>query len=694
VEDRETKGHLWYIRYPESDGGAGVVVATTRPETMLGDTAVAVHPADERYQGLIGSTVRLPLMERDIPVIADEWVDPEFGTGVVKVTPAHDPNDLEIAGRHDLPSLVVIGNDGTMTAETKQYAGLDRFECRERVVADLEEQGLLERIEEYEHVLPECSRCETVVEPLVSTQWFLKMQPLAEEGLEAVRSGQVRFVPERWTKVYCDWLENIRDWPISRQLWWGHQIPVWYCQDCGETTVAHEDPTECAHCGSNNIEPDPDVLDTWFSSALWPFSIMGWPEQTPELDYFYPTSVLVTGYDIIYFWVARMIMFGCHLKGDVPFDEVFIHGLVRDETGRKMSKSTGNAVDPLELINKYGADSLRFGLVQLITHGQDLTYSPDRLVGARNFCNKLWNASRFVLMNLEDDAEAADIPPAEELTLADRWILSRHAAMLETVDRQLTGYNLAQASEALYDYVWSEFCDWYVELAKNALYGDDAARKQATQAILRRLLGEILRALHPFIPFITEEIWQRLEPQAGSIVVADYPQADADARDPDAEQQMETVQGVIVGIRQLRADMSIPPGQQANVTVIAPDEAAVELLEQEQTGILSLGTVETLEVLAAPADVPENAISTVAAGCQVFLHLEGAIDVPAEVERLEKKLAKLHSDAARSEKKLANEKFTVNAPAEVVERERQRLQETQDDIAKLRAQLKTLHGLG
>ncbi len=694
VEDTPTQGHLWYIRYPGSDGGPGVVVATTRPETMLGDTAVAVHPDDERYKQLIGTSVRLPLMERDIPVVADDWVDPEFATGAVKVTPAHDPNDLEIGRRHNLPSVVVIGNDGAMTEQAGRYAGLDRFECRKQVVADLQEQGLLVRVEEYEHVVPRCSRCNTVVEPLVSTQWFIKMKPLAEEGLEAVRSGKVRFIPQRWTKVYCDWLENIRDWPISRQLWWGHQIPVWHCRKCGEMTVSRQDPSACAHCGSDQIERDPDVLDTWFSSALWPISTLGWPQQTPELEYFYPTSVLVTGYDIIYFWVARMIMFGCHFKGEVPFREVFIHGLVRDETGRKMSKSLGNVVDPIELIEQYGADSLRFALLQLITHGQDLTYSPDRLVGARNFCNKLWNASRFVLMNLDEAVTSSDIPSPGELGLADRWILSRHAEMLETVHRQLEAYNLAQAAEALYDYVWSEFCDWYVELAKNALYGDDPGRKRATQALLRRLLGEILRALHPFMPFITEEIWQRLEPGAGSIAVAQYPQAEAAMRDPQAERQMETVQSVVVGIRQLRADLSISAGKKADVTIIAAEEETGNLLRQEQAGIMSLATVGQLTVTAGPADPPNNAIGTVAAGCQVFLHLEGAVDVAAEVERLQKKLAKLRADKQRSEAKLSNEKFVTGAPAEVVERERRRLEETQADIAKLAVQLEALEQFG
>jgi valyl-tRNA synthetase len=693
VDDRQTRGHLWLIRYPSVDGEPGVVVATTRPETMLGDTAVAVHPDDPRYRHLVGTFVRLPLMEREIPVVADAQVDPQFGTGAVKVTPAHDPNDLQIAGRHSLPSVAVIGSDGTMTVQAGAYAGMDRTDCRRQVVSDLDELGLLERIDTHEHVLPECSRCGTIVEPLVSTQWFLRMGPLAEEGLEAVRGGKVSFVPERWSKVYCDWLEAIRDWPISRQLWWGHAIPAWHCADCGETTVTREDPTACAHCQGARIERDPDVLDTWFSSALWPLSTLGWPEETPELGYFYPTTVLVTGYDIIFFWVARMVMFGCHLRGEAPFREVFIHGLVRDETGRKMSKSIGNAVDPIELIEQFGADPLRFALVQLITHGQDLTYSPDRIVGARNFCNKLWNASRFVLMNLEGAEAGAEAPRAEDLSLADRWILSRHAAMLELVDRQLSAYNLAQAADALYEYVWSEFCDWYVELAKNALYGEDAVRRAATQAILRRLLSEILRALHPFMPFITEEIWRQLAPDSGGIALAAYPRAREGEPSPEAEAMMATVQAVTVGIRQLRADLNVAPGHRVDVLVVAPDEATAALLSSQRDGIRSLGTVGQMEVAASLAEPPANTVTTIAAGCRVFLSLTSAIDIPAEIERLGKRLDKLREDEQRSRQKLTNESFTARAPEEVVARERGRLLDTEADIAKLEDQLRSLEAM-
>ncbi len=691
VNHQQRQGHLWYIRYPAPDGGPGLVVATTRPETMLGDTAVAVHPDDERYGDMIGKTVILPLMEREIPVIADDYIDPEFGTGALKVTPAHDPNDLEIGQRHNLPSVVAIDRNGKMTSDTKQYAGLDRYQCRQQVVGDLQQQGLLEKIEDYEHTVGQCQRCDTVVEPLISTQWFVKMAPLAEEGLAAVRNGAVRFVPDRWTKVYEDWLENIQDWCISRQLWWGHPIPVWYCDDCGELTCTREDPTECTHCGSRDIKQDPDVLDTWFSSALWPFSTLGWPDQTPELQYFYPTSVLVTGYDIIYFWVARMIMMGMHLCGTEPFGEVFIHGLVRDEHGQKMSKSRGNAVDPLELIDEYGTDAMRFGLTQLITHGQDLTYAPDRMVGARNFCNKLWNASRLVLMNVEG-AEQVNLDKAD-LSLADRWILSRHNRMLAELNRQLSAYNSAQAADLLYDYVWGEFCDWYLEIAKLDLYGEDAERQATVQNILRHLLSDILRALHPFMPFITEEIWQRLAPEAGSIVRQSYPEADGRWYDEPAGADVSRLQSAIVAIRSLRADLRLPPDQKVAVTVTASRAEEADMLASQQDIISLLAGVESLQVRTAPAEPPANALTEVVSGAQVHLHLAGTIHPAQEIQRLRQDIADRESQRQRSQKKLDNEEFLTKAPAEVVAKERDRIEEVEQDIAKLQGQVQVLEAM-
>lgn len=693
VEDTETAGHLWRIRYTEPGGGPGLVIATTRPETMLGDTAVAVHPDDERYRHLVGKTLVLPLMEREIPVIADDYLDMEFGTGALKVTPAHDPNDLEIARRHNLPEVVVIGKDGRMTAEAGPYAGMERYECRKQVVADLEALGLLEGIEEHNHTVPHCSRCSTVLEPLVSTQWFVRMRPLADKGLEAVADGRVRFVPERWTKVYRDWLENIRDWPISRQLWWGHPIPVWYCDDCGEMICAREDPTQCDKCGSSDLRQDEDVLDTWFSSQLWPFSTLGWPEKTPELDYFFPTSVLVTAYDIIYFWVARMIMAALQLTDNIPFHDVFIHGLVRDEKGRKISKSLGNNIDPIELIENYGADAMRFALTQLITHGQDLSLVEDRFVGARNFANKLWNASRFVLMNLEDAPADAQIDPAL-LTTADRWILSRHQKALAEVNRRLERYDLAEAAGTLYEHVWNEFCDWYVELAKIALYSDDPARKQHTQAMLSGLLSSILRALHPFMPFITEEIWQRWRPQDGPIALQAYPLADDALMDDAAEAKMALMQEVLSGVRSVRGDFGIPRGTKVAVTLVAQDAGIAEALAPEGPAFRLLADVSELSVLTAPAQAPGGTVPGMAAGVELYLHLGDAVDVAAELARVDKQVAAAEKDIQRAEGKLRNEKFTANAPEAVVAKERAILEEARATLGKLQAQRAALEALG
>ena len=692
VEDVETAGSLWHIRYPQPDGGPGLVVATTRPETMLGDTAVAVHPDDRRYRHLIGNTVVLPLMEREIPVIADEYLDMEFGTGALKVTPAHDPNDREIARRHDLPEEVVIGRDGLMTQQAGGYAGMERYECRKQVVADLQERGLLEGIQEHTHVIPQCSRCNTILEPLVSTQWFVRMAPLAQAGLKAIDDGRVSFVPERWTKVYRDWLENIRDWPISRQLWWGHPIPVWYCDDCGQMTCARQDPTRCSHCGGGSIRQDEDVLDTWFSSQLWPFSTLGWPDETPQLAYFHPTSVLVTAYDIIYFWVARMIMADLQLTGQIPFHEVFIHGLVRDEKGRKISKSLGNNIDPIELIDTYGADALRFALTQLITHGQDLSLAEDRFVGARNFCNKLWNASRFVLMNLQDAPEDLRIDPGL-MSLADRWILSRHHKVLALVQERLDAYDLAQAADALYEHIWSEFCDWYVELAKIDLYSEDSARKAHTQAMLSELMSGILRVLHPFIPFVTEEIWQRWRPADGPLALQAFPVAEDERADQAAEADMSLVMETLSALRSLRADFGVAPGAKLPATLVGPSAVVCELLQANKAAFGSLAGVSQMQVVVAPAQKPSGVVAAVAAGVEIYVHIGDAVDVAAELDRIGKRIAKADQAAGRSRKKLANDKFINNAPAEVVDKERELLRQAEEDIAKMQAQREALEAL-
>ena len=706
VTHEDHQGKLWHIRYPYPDRpDEGIVVATTRPETMLGDTGVAVNPGDARYEAVVGKTVILPLMEREIPIVADDFADPEFGSGAVKVTPAHDPNDLEIALRHDLPHVVVIGEDGNMTAEAKQYAGQERYECRRKVIEDLESQGLMVDIEDYEHSVGQCQRCDTVIEPRVSVQWFVKMEPLAQEAIAAVRDGRVRFVPERWSKLYLDWMENIRDWCISRQLWWGHQIPVWHCQECRHENVAREDPTECAKCGSGKLERDPDVLDTWFSSGLWPFSTMGWPDETPELAYFYPTSVLVTAYDIITFWVARMITMGLKFRDERPFADVFIHGLVRDEKGRKMSKSLGNVIDPLELMDRFGTDALRFALTSLVTHGQDITLTEDKLVGARNFCNKLWNAARLVLMNLDDAVgQACSLPepadsvgqasslPSEGLDLADRWILSRRAQVVAHAHELVAGYHLGSYAQMLYEFVWSEFCDWYLEIAKIALYGDDERRKATVQAILRSVLGDILKLLHPVMPFITEEIWQALTPGSAAIAREPLPLAEAYGadRDPAAEADFGALMQATQLLRQGRAALELPPGQAIPRALWRAEEPAVAaaLTEREQY-IRSLARIERFESAEGDLATPEHWFG-VESGVEVAIPLAGTIDVAAELERSRKRLAKAEKGRDVSAQKLASEGFVNKAKPEVVERERARLAEAEAEVEKLQARVEML----
>ncbi len=699
VEHAEHTGHLWHIRYTEPGGGPGVVVATTRPETMLGDTAVAVHPDDERYAHLIGKTVVLPLMDREIAVVPDELVDCGFGTGAVKVTPAHDPTDLEIAQHHGLPSVVVINDRGLMTDEAGAYAGMDRFDARREIVSALEEQGLLESIEEHHHMVGHCQRCNTIVEPLISEQWFVAMEQLGREGLRAVHEDLVRFVPERWTKVYREWLENIEDWCISRQLWWGHQIPAWWCQECRQWIVSREAPTDCPVCHLSGLVQSPDVLDTWFSSGLWPFSTLGWPDETEELDFWFPTTVLVTAYDIIFFWVARMIMDSMHFMGRQPFERVFIHGLVRTQDGRKMSKSLGTGVDPLQLIDKYGADALRFALMQMITHGQDLRYSEDRVLGARNFCNKLWNVTRFVTMNLEDAPEERIDLSQAELSLADQWILSRHQRMLATIEHEVWGsegddaapYNIAQAADGLYEHIWSEFCDWYVELAKGDLYSPPTPeRKAVTQEVLRTVLSGILRALHPFMPFITEELWHRLQDDAAPIALAEFPTAHAALLDDGAEAHMRQFRATVTGIRGLRAALTVPPSQRAPVTIIADNPDALELLRSQQGGLMSLAMVSELELLEAGAQAPEQCLATTAPGAQVFLHVPGSVDLGEELARLDRQIAEIEGDMRKSEGKLGNEQFVANAPAEIVQRELERLAESREKIVQLRERRETL----
>ncbi len=685
VEHEEKPGNLYHVRYPlEGRPDEYVTVATTRPETILGDTAVAVHPDDARYKGLIGQYLILPVVGRRLPIVADEYVDPSFGTGAVKVTPAHDPNDFDMGLRHQLPQVVVIAPDGTMTAEAGKYAGLDRYECRKALVRDLKELGNLVKIDEHMHAVGHCQRCATVVEPLVSKQWFVRMQPLAEPAIAAVTSGRIKFVPERFTRVYINWLENIRDWCISRQIWWGHRIPAWYCEGCGETVVSREDITACPQCGGR-VEQDPDVLDTWFSSALWPFSTMGWPQKARELDYFYPTSVLVTGYDIIFFWVARMIFMGLEFMDDIPFEHVFIHGLVRDGEGRKMSKSLGNGIDPLDVIEKYGADTLRFTLMTGNTPGNDMRFYWERVESSRNFANKIWNASRFVLMNLEgfDNTKA---PGA--YTLADRWILSRYAKTAAEVTANLEKFELGEAARGLYEFIWNEYCDWYIETAKARLYDkEDAAARGTAQYVLWYVLENTLRLLHPFMPFISEAIWQHLPHEGGSIVRAAWPVPPAELADDAAETAMGTVMETIKAIRNMRAEVNVPPGKKSEVILLAAAEQQAVLAANAQY-VRTLAAAEPVTVLPlATAAKPENAMAAVVSGVEVYLPLRGLIDVEKETARLGKERESLEKEVARVAGKLANESFVAKAPAEVIEKERAKEREYRDKLAAISERL-------
>ncbi|WP_406677890.1 valine--tRNA ligase [Moorella sp. ACPs] len=690
VEHEEEDGRLWYIRYPFKDGDGGITVATTRPETMLGDTAVAVNPEDERYRDVIGKTLILPLVNREIPLIADSYVDPSFGTGAVKITPAHDPNDFEVAARHNLPAITVIGKDAVMTEEAGPYAGMDRYACREKIVNDLKTSGFLVKVEDHTHAVGHCYRCGTVIEPLVSPQWFVRMAPLAAPAIQAAKEGKVRFIPERFTKIYLNWLENIRDWCISRQLWWGHRIPVWYCQQCGEEICAVEDPVECPACGSTALEQDPDVLDTWFSSALWPFSTLGWPEDTPELKTFYPTSVLVTGRDIIFFWVARMLFMGLEFMGQVPFREVLIHGLVLDAQGRKMSKSLGNGVDPMEVIEKYGADCLRFMLVTGNTPGNDLRFHPERLEGTRNFTNKIWNAARFALLNLED---FKPVPlEAKELALPDRWILSRLNRLIREVTEGLEAYEIGEVARLLYDFFWGEFCDWYIELIKPRLYGKDQKARQVAQGVLVEVLGKSLQLLHPFMPFITEEIWQHLPGKRESIMISSWPRALPERDDDDAEKAMELVMAVIRAIRNLRSEMNVPPGRPAEVILVAEAEEDRQILQQASLYLEVLAAASPVQVKAALSQPPTRAATAVTGGVQVFLPLAGLIDLEKEQARLEKELKNTRAELEKVEKKLARVDFRTKAPAVIVAKEEARAAELKSKITALSQRLSFLKG--
>ncbi|MDR3579678.1 MAG: valine--tRNA ligase [Oryzomonas sp.] len=695
VEHEDKKGHLWHIRYPVAgEPGQHVVVATTRPETMLGDTAVAVHPEDERYQALIGKKVILPLVNREIPVVADEYVDREFGTGVVKITPAHDFNDFEVGQRHGLDMINVFDESGVVNAAGHQYEGMDRFEARKRIVAELEAAGLLERIEDHAMSIGGCYRCKTVVEPYLSLQWYVKVAPLAERALAAVKEGKTRIIPKQWENTYYDWMENIRDWCISRQIWWGHRIPAWFCDHCGEVTVAMQDPAVCGTCGSDEIRQETDVLDTWFSSALWPFSTMGWPEQTAELAAFYPTSCLVTGFDILFFWVARMMMMGLHFMDEVPFGDVYIHALVRDAQGQKMSKSKGNVIDPLTIIDQYGTDAFRFTLAAFAAQGRDIKLAEERIAGYRNFCNKVWNAARFTLMNLE----GFDPDPLKlgELALSegDKWILHRLNETARETNKALAEYRFNEAAMGLYQFTWSEFCDWYLELSKKDLYGGDPQRKTTVRYVLWYTLEHLLRLLHPFMPFITEEIWQALPgtKEKATIMLAPYPEPDTERFYPEAAANMERVMAVIGGIRNIRGEMEVPPSREISVILSCGGAESLRLMKHSEGAIISLARVADLAV-GLGIEKPEDASIQVAGDVQIYVPLKGLVDTEEEEKRLLKEIAKIEKEIDQFSKKLENPSFVERAPADVVAREREKLIEVADKKLVLEASLEKIRRL-
>ncbi|BCA80272.1 valine--tRNA ligase [Desulfuromonas sp. AOP6] len=694
VEHEDKKGHLWHLRYPVIGTDRYLIVATTRPETMLGDTAVAVNPEDGRYQDLIGKKVLLPLMNREIPIVADDYVDKEFGSGAVKITPAHDFNDFELGKRHDLEFINIFDPSGVVNENGGSYTGQERYEARANVVADLENQGLLERIDDYANAVGECYRCRTVIEPYMSKQWYVKVGPLAEEAIKAVETGQTRIVPSQWEKTYFEWMNNIQDWCISRQIWWGHRIPAWFCDDCDQITVAMEDAQSCAHCGSSNIRQETDVLDTWFSSALWPFSTMGWPENTETLRKFYPTSCLITGFDILFFWVARMMMMGIKFMGQVPFKDVYIHALVRDAQGQKMSKSKGNVIDPLTVIEEYGTDAFRFTLAAFAAQGRDVKLSTERIAGYRNFANKLWNASRFALMNFDDfDPSSIDLAQLD-LSLADQWILTRLNEAAQNTGRALAEYRFNEGASILYAFTWHEFCDWYIELSKDDLYGDDGASKARAKVVLFTVLERLLRLLHPFMPFITEEIWQALPGRrpVDSIMLADYPTGEDLPVNLDGARRMEWIMDVVKAIRNIRGEMDVPPSKQIAAVLDCKGEEAVTVMTAGEGYIRALARVGELSY-GVGVERPNQAATQVAGDVEILLPLAGLVNIDEEEKRLGKEIAKVQKDVEFFAKKLSNEKFVANAPPEVLEKDRGKQREAEEKLGILQESLRKIQAL-
>ena len=686
VEYEDQAGHFWHLRYPLSDGSGYIEMATTRPETMLGDTAVAVNPNDDRYKDMVGKTVILPIVHREIPIIADDYVDMEFGTGVVKITPAHDPNDFEVGLRHNLPVINVLTEDAKIVDDYPEFAGLDRYEARKAIVDALDKEGALVEIEDYSHNVGTCYRCHTTVEPRVSKQWFVKMEELAKPAIEAVKSGKTKFVPEHFDKTYYHWLENIRDWCISRQLWWGHRIPAFYCDDCGELVVTKENSCKCPKCGKE-MRQDPDTLDTWFSSALWPFSTLGWPNNTEELDYFYPTNVLVTGYDIIFFWVIRMMFSGLEHTGEVPFNTVLIHGLVRDSQGRKMSKSLGNGIDPLEVIDKYGADALRLTLVTGNAPGNDMRFYWERVEASRNFANKIWNASRFILMNL-DKADSSTVE-LSDLAPADKWILSKLNTLAKDVTENMENYDLGVAVQKIYDFIWEEFCDWYIEMVKPRLWNDEDTTKAAALWTLRTVLTESLKLLHPYMPFITEEIFLNLTDEE-TIMLSKWPEYKAEWNFPEAETAIDHCKDLVKGVRNVRTQMDVPPSRKAKLFVVSDDASIRADLDANKDVYVNLASASQIFIQADKTGISEDAVSVVIPGAVAYLPLEELVDFEKEKERLNKEKDKLTKELARSRGMLSNEKFLSNAKPEKVEEEKAKLAKYEQMMAQVEERLASM----
>ena len=690
VEYEEEPTHLWHVKYPvKGEEGKFVIVATTRPETMLGDTGIAVHPDDERYKDLVGKTVILPIMNKEIPIIADEFVEKEFGTGAVKLTPAHDPNDYQAALKHNLEIIPVFDEEFKMNNLVPEYKGMDMYEAREKIVERLQKEGYLVKIEDYTHNVGKCYRCHHTIEPHISEQWFVKMEPLAKPAIEAVRTGKVEFVPERFDKIYYNWMENIQDWCISRQLWWGHRIPAYYCQECGEVIVSKEEPHKCTKCGSTNLKQDEDTLDTWFSSALWPFSTLGWPEQTEDYNYFYPTSTLVTGYDIIFFWVARMIFSALEHTGQVPFDKVFIHGIVRDSLGRKMSKSLGNGIDPLEIIAKYGTDALRFSLVLGISPGNDIRYMPEKLESASNFANKLWNASKFVLSNMpEDGSKLAEDKLPENLCYEDKWILSKLNKLVKEVTNNLENFELGIATQKVYDFIWNEFCDWYIEMVKSRLYDENCTTKFAAQYTLNKVLKDSLKLLHPVMPFVTEKIYMQLYHNDESIMISKWPEYTESLSFEKEEEQIEKLKTIIVGIRNLRTNLNVHPSKKSKLIFVT--KTANDMLKESSAMIQKLGFANEIDIQENKENIPQNAMSVLADGIEVYIPFEELVDLEAEKQRLQGEREKLLSEVARGEKMLSNPGFVNKAPEAKINEEKAKLAKYKEMLEKVEERLKSL----